>query len=213
MADDTGRDTQEQASDETSEAEGAGAQPNESGDGGGATASSGEPPRRGALRMLVAAGSAVYAGALAVPALRYLGSTGPEGASGGGGKERWMRVAPLNSLPEKTPTRVKVSGDERDAFTITRNKTLGSVWLQRSGDKVTAMSAECPHLGCAIDLGGDGKSFGCPCHTSRFSLEGKAESGPSPRAMDDLAARVKDGWVEVDFRRFRQGAAEKVEVA
>lgn len=167
-------------------------------------------PRRSALRTLVAAGSAVYAGALAVPALRYLNST----AKGeGSGKERWKRVAPLNSLPDKKLVRVQVKGDVRDAFTISRNQTLGSVWVKREGDKVRALSAECPHLGCAIDVSGDGKSFGCPCHTSRFSLDGKSESGPSPRGMDVLGARVKDGWVEVDFRRFKQGATESVEVA
>ncbi|HHH11363.1 MAG TPA: Rieske (2Fe-2S) protein [Sorangium sp.] len=169
-----------------------------------------DEPRRGALRTLVAAGGAVYAGALVVPALGYLNSTT---ANAAGGKERWMRVAPLNSIVDKKLTRVKITGDERDAFTISRNKTLGTVWVERDGTKVRALSAECPHLGCAIDLTGDGKGFACPCHTSRFALDGKSESGPSPRGMDQLSARVKNGWIEVDFRRFRQGVSERVEVA
>jgi Rieske Fe-S protein len=64
-----------------------------------------------------------------------------------------------------------------------------------------------------VDLVEDKKSFSCPCHTSRFALSGAAESGPSPRAMDALETRVQDGWVEVDFRRFRQGIAEREEVS
>ena len=164
--------------------------------------------RRGALTALVVAGSAVYAGALAVPAYRFLHS---DDAGGGGQKERWIRVGRLEALPEGKPTRLSIVGEERDAFNLTRGK-LGSVWVLRKGKEVRALSATCPHLGCSIDLGGDNKSFSCPCHTSRFSLDGKAEAGPSPRAMDELAVRVHEGFVEVDFRRFRQGVPNKVEV-
>ncbi len=172
--------------------------------------------RRGALSVLVGVGSLAYAGALAVPGVRFLTDTGTGDAGDartgdGGAHERFRRIAKLAELPEGTPERVKIVGDTRDAFTVTRGQTLGSVWLLRSGDSVRALSAECPHLGCAIDLGGDGKSYGCPCHTSRFSLEGQAESGPSPRGMDELAVRIVDGHVEVDFRRFRQGVTERVE--
>jgi hypothetical protein len=30
--------------------------------------------------------------------------------------------------------------------------------------------------------------------------------------MDALGARVVEGWVEVDFRRYRQGVADKVTI-
>jgi cytochrome b6-f complex iron-sulfur subunit/menaquinol-cytochrome c reductase iron-sulfur subunit len=153
-------------------------------------------------------GGAVYTAALAVPALSFL-ATSEEPSSG---SERWIRLAPLASLSEDAPNRVKIVGEQRDSFTIARGQTLGSVWIVRKGDDLRALSAECPHLGCAIDMAGDGKSFSCPCHTSRFTLDGTPEDGPSPRQMDELATRVVDGWVEVDFRRYRQGSAEKVEL-
>lgn len=165
--------------------------------------------RRGALGALVGVGSLAYAGALAAPGYRYL--TGG-GAAQQPSKESWKRVAKLDQLKEGAPERVKVVGETRDAFTISRNQTLGSVWLHREGDTVRALSAECPHLGCAVDVGGDGASFSCPCHTSRFNLAGQSEGGPSPRGMDELAVRIVDGFVEVDFRRFRQGVGERVEV-
>jgi menaquinol-cytochrome c reductase iron-sulfur subunit len=167
-----------------------------------------EEPRRGALRTLVALGSLAYAGALAIPAARFVTAPSP---GGGGGKERWVRVGRLEDLPQGEPRRLQVIGDERDAFTLTRDQLLGSVWVVKEGDKVRAMSATCPHLGCAIDLGTDKKSFSCPCHASRFGLSGDTEAGPSPRGMDPLAARVQDGWVEIDFRRFRQGIVERKE--
>lgn len=165
-----------------------------------------DPGRRRALEMLVAAGSAVYAGALAVPASKFLEA--PSGTSGA----RWLRVARLDELKEDAPARLQLRGEVRDAFTVTADVTLGSVWLRRRGGEVLALSAECPHLGCAVDLTAGGASFGCPCHTSRFELDGKASSGPSPRGMDPLATRVVDGWIEVEFRRYRQGTSARVEV-
>lgn len=166
--------------------------------------------RRRALGMLVGAGSVAYAGAVAVPGYAYL--TGTDASPAAPATQNWKRVAQLERLPDGRPERVRILGETRDAFTVTRGQTLGSVWLERSGERVRALSAECPHLGCAIDLAGDTKSYGCPCHTSRFGLDGKAESGPSPRGMDELAVRIVDGWVEVEFHRYRQGVGERVEV-
>lgn len=167
-------------------------------------------PRRTALRTIVAVGTLAYAGALAVPAVGFVASTG---ASGGRKDPRWVRLGRFADLPEGEPIRMPVVDDERDAFTVTRNQQLGSVWVIREGAGVRAMSATCPHLGCAIDLNSDKKSFGCPCHASRFGLTGTSEAGPSPRPMDPLTARVVDGWVEVDFRRFRQGTSDRQEVS
>jgi quinol---cytochrome c reductase iron-sulfur subunit, bacillus type len=164
--------------------------------------------RRGALRVLVTLGGLAYAGALAVPAAAFVAGPGEAGS----GTARWIRVGRLADLPPGAPQRLQVVGDERDAFTVSRDERLGSVWVTREGDGARALSATCPHLGCAVDLRADKQGFGCPCHTSQFGLGGEVKSGPSPRGMDPLAARVVDGWVEVDFRRFRQGVADRREV-
>lgn len=174
-----------------------------------------ETDRRTALRAFVTVGALAYAGALCVPALGFLNATG--GADSGGGQKplRWVRVGRLSDVPKTgEPKRLPVIADERDAFTVTRNQLLGAVWLVREGDdKVRAMSSVCPHLGCAIDINPDKKSFNCPCHASRFSLAGAPEAGPSPRNMDALETRIVDGqWVEVAFKRFKQGIKEQEEV-
>lgn len=182
----------------------------ESNDAKSASTPSETPPdesRRGALKVLVTAGSIAYAGALAAA-----GASFATGSTGEATSERWLRAARLADLPENEPRRVPMIGDERDAFTLTPAEMLGSVWLIRKGNEVRALSSTCPHLGCAIDLSPDKKGFGCPCHTSNFALDGAMQSGPSPRPMDALTTRVKDGWVEVDFRKFRQGVPEKKEM-
>lgn len=181
----------------------------DSSDGKGGPEAAGAPEddsRRGALRMLVTVGSVAYAGALGVAGASFV-----TGTVGEASRERWLRSVRLDELTEGQPRRVPMVGDARDAFTVTPAELLGSVWLVRQGSEVRAMSATCPHLGCSIDLTADKKLFSCPCHTSNFELSGATQSGPSPRPMDTLATRVKDGWVEVDFRKFRQGTADKKE--
>jgi len=47
-----------------------------------------------------------------------------------------------------------------------------------------ALSLVCPHLGCTVDPQDQG--FACPCHGSRFALDGSFISGPANRSLDPL---------------------------
>jgi len=163
---------------------------------------------RRSLTLAVVVGSCAIAAAAAIPAAAFvaapIGSKGPAG--------RWVRTLRLDQLVEGEPKRVAIVDDRRDAWTIERGVELGSVWLVKHGDKVTAFSSVCPHLGCSVNIApGGGVGFACPCHTSAFDPEGKRKSGPSPRDLDALPTRIEEGFVVVDFRRFRIGIAEKVE--
>jgi Rieske Fe-S protein len=86
---------------------------------------------------------------------------------------------------------------------------IGSVWLERQGEEVLAFSTICPHLGCGIDWESGKKRYVCPCHDSYFAPDGSVLTGPSPRGMDRLEARIVEGQVEVKFEKFVLGTAEK----
>ena len=45
---------------------------------------------------------------------------------------------------------------------------------------VYALSAVCTHLGCITRFLSDEKCIACPCHGSRFDLEGNVIHGPGP---------------------------------
>ena len=56
--------------------------------------------------------------------------------------------------------------------------------LIRSGTGFTALSLVCPHLGCTVDPQAGG--FACPCHGSRFDLQGKLVRGPAGQGLTVL---------------------------
>jgi len=165
--------------------------------------------RRGALKLLVSAGSAAFGCALAGPAIVFV--TAPAKGKGAG-EGHWVKTIRVDSLREAEPRKVAVIADQRDAWTLTKNVELGAIWLIRHGDKLLALSTTCPHLGCSVNVKPEGAGFGCPCHTSEFDATGHRTGGPAPRDMDPLETRIEGGFVLVDFRRFRMSIPERVEV-
>jgi len=114
----------------------------------------------------------------------------------------------LETLQDGEPRKVSIVADQKDAWTVSHDVDLGAVWLVRRGDAVLALSAVCPHLGCSIDARPDG-TFACPCHTSTFAADGAKTGGPTPRPMDPLRTKIEEGFVAVDFQRFRIGSAAR----
>jgi Rieske Fe-S protein len=129
-----------------------------------------------------------------------------------GGGEKWVKTVRFDSLREGEPRKVEIVSDAHDAWSVSHDVQLGAAWLVRHGTKVVAFSVVCPHLGCSVNAVPDGKGFACPCHTSAFNANGKRESGPSPRDLDELRTKIDDGFVWVDFRKFRIGIEAREEI-
>jgi nitrite reductase/ring-hydroxylating ferredoxin subunit len=55
---------------------------------------------------------------------------------------------------------------------------------------VKAFSERCPHLGCQLFYDEQSFHFQCPCHGSRFSLEGLRVEGPAQKNMFGLELLV-----------------------
>lgn len=127
-----------------------------------------------------------------------------------------QQLAKLSDLKVGEPRSFAVIGERQDAWVKYPKEPVGSVWLVRqppgAPQQVVAFTAECPHLGCAVNLAEDGKAFLCPCHTSAFDFTGKALNSVPPRGMDTLAVEVSAGddpEVLVKFGRFRTQEKEK----
>ncbi len=60
-----------------------------------------------------------------------------------------------------------------------------SIAIFRDAEGVYALSTTCTHLGCIVKAEGGG--FDCPCHGSRFALDGAVVKGPAPKALPWVA--------------------------
>lgn len=169
-----------------------------------------EPDRRKFLKVATCAiGGGVGLG-LVIPATRLV--LGPAGKD--------TVTTPADPIDVGAADRFKVGAGWRkvdvvapvvkDGWTAARDVVLGAAWIRRaSADKLEALSAVCPHLGCAV--GWDGKGFLCPCHDSRFTADGDAiaGSGPVKRGLDPLPIEIKDGRLRVTWVRYKLDTATR----
>jgi menaquinol-cytochrome c reductase iron-sulfur subunit len=165
--------------------------------------------RRGFLRIAIGLGGVAVAALMAVPGVALvldpLIRRRPR-------HDAWRDIGDTGSLRDDQPVALPVIGDRVDAWTRAPEQQLGTVWLRKKEDGLEAFTAECPHLGCRIGYDRDTEKFFCPCHESAFGLDGSVISGPSPRPMDRLEARVREGKIEVRFRKYRTAVEEQEEI-
>jgi menaquinol-cytochrome c reductase iron-sulfur subunit len=126
-------------------------------------------------------------------------------------------VATLGSLPENgEPRKFSVLATHVDAWNRTPNVPVGAVYLQRRKDNtVRALNVVCPHTGCFVNYRAAQNDYFCPCHSSRFSIDGTIldPNSPSPRALDELPVEIRnDSEIWVTFQNFRAGTREKIPV-
>jgi glycine/D-amino acid oxidase-like deaminating enzyme/nitrite reductase/ring-hydroxylating ferredoxin subunit len=67
---------------------------------------------------------------------------------------------------------------------------VGKIGVFRDDDgAVHAVSLRCTHLGCLLRYNGAERSWDCPCHGSRFDVDGNVLEGPAVSPLESLADR------------------------
>ncbi len=94
---------------------------------------------------------------------------------------RWVLVAPLN----------RFRSDSIVPFPEYK------IAILRTGRKIGAISLECTHLGCLLNVVDQG--FFCPCHGSYFGSLGQVYSGPATVSLPwhDITDRENKIWVHL----------------
>ena len=159
--------------------------------------------RRSFLGGILALGSAFVGALLAVPVLRYVFY--PLTARSDSEWSEVDLVAKLSSA--EMPVRHTLDLKRRDGWRETESHPL--VYIIKKGDKLSALSAVCPHLGCTVPWDADRKEFVCPCHGGTFSPDGKRLSGPPRRSMDLLQTKTSGGKLLVKYQAFRPDVSSK----
>lgn len=64
------------------------------------------------------------------------------------------------------------------------SNTVGRFWIAQPQEGLVMLYVVCTHLGCLYKLVGTNNRFECPCHGSKYELNGKYIEGPAPRSLD-----------------------------
>ena len=68
---------------------------------------------------------------------------------------------------------------------------VGEVVLtQPSAGDFKGFSAICTHAGCTVNKVADG-TIDCPCHGSKFNLDGSVAKGPATKPLEPAAVSVQ----------------------
>lgn len=68
---------------------------------------------------------------------------------------------------------------------IEENGQRVAVYKSEAG-KIIKLSATCTHLGCIISWDKKNKNWSCPCHGSRFDIEGRVLEGPAKKDLEKI---------------------------
>ncbi len=120
----------------------------------------------------------------------------------GAGAMAFLGVAqlPLPKVLNEPPSIFKIGIP--DDFTANTYTLLAerNVFILRDQEGFRALSAICTHLGCIVSQTEEG--FLCPCHGSKFDSQGRAVSGPAPKALEWLKiSMAPDGQLTVDVNK------------
>jgi Rieske Fe-S protein len=123
------------------------------------------------------------------PILVYIWPAPPKGQ-----KKGPLTIAlakPIDQLADGEAVKIEAPTSPNSAFIMADgggdnaagDLAFGGFVVKNQG-KVEVFAINCSHLGCSIALNQGAQSFDCPCHGSRFHLDGTVLHGP---AADPLA--------------------------
>lgn len=164
--------------------------------------------RRGFLKVATCALGGGLGLAIAAPAIRLV--TGPIGETTVTTPKDPIDIgADTIAVGAPWQRRQVIAPVVSDAWTTARDVVLGAAWVRRpNAQTVEALSAVCPHLGCAV--GWDGAGFLCPCHNSRWDGNGAfTGTGPAKRALDPLKVEAKAGRLRLTWIAYKLDTAKR----
>ena len=144
-----------------------------------------EPGRRAFLATAIYGIGTAIGTALAVPVLVYL-----FWPSSRRKQSAWLDVGNESDLEQDKPKELTFRHNRLDGWKIYSERS--TAWAVKSSDgSIIVFSPWCTHLGCAYHWEPSKHEFICPCHDSRFSIDGRVIQGPAPRPLDRFEVKVE----------------------
>ena len=102
-------------------------------------------------------------------------------------------ATPMDQVQEGTATKILAPTSPNSAFIMRDgggDNAPGDLafggFVVKQGSKVAVLAQNCSHLGCSVNFNADQKTFDCPCHGSRFNLDGTVLHGPAAYPLSNL---------------------------
>ena len=145
--------------------------------------------------MALILGAVTVAGAL--PILVYLWPAPPKGQKKG--PVTITLDKPIDQLNDGEAVKFNAPTNPNTAFIMADgggDNAAGDLafggFAVKTGGKTNVFAINCSHLGCSVALNEAAKTFDCPCHGSRFHLDGTVLQGPAPVPLSHLTWKQGD---------------------
>ena len=109
---------------------------------------------------------------------------------------KWVDAGTAAEMAAGQFNQVSLVYDAKDGWMEGKVKMLAYVKID--GENISAFSATCSHLGCNVNYDETTGGFKCPCHTGIYDATGKNISGPPPKPLKKLEAKIEDGKLMVN---------------
>ena len=94
----------------------------------------------------------------------------------------------------------KVADLDKNGQILNKEFPGGAVLVVRNPDQkdtIAAVNPTCPHAGCVVGWKADQKEFLCPCHDSKFAIDGKVVKGPAKKPLATYEAKLEGDSIMV----------------
>lgn len=125
------------------------------------------------------------------PILVYLWPARPKGQ-----KEGPIKVSlptPIDQVEEGTATQILAPTSPNSAFIMAdgggdnaKGELAFGGFIVKDQGNLIVFAQNCSHLGCSVAFNKDAKTLDCPCHGSRFHLDGTVLHGPAAAPLSHL---------------------------
>jgi menaquinol-cytochrome c reductase iron-sulfur subunit len=113
--------------------------------------------------------------------------------------DTWRKVGTVNDFDIGVTRLVTFENAAPEPWAGVNART--AVWLRRdAGNRFTAFSANCTHLGCPVRWVDKASLFMCPCHGGVYYKDGSVAAGPPPKPLTRYQVRVHRQQVEIKTR-------------
>lgn len=151
----------------------------------------------------------------ALPILVYLWPAPPKGQ-----KKTFINIAldtPIDQLQDESATKFLAPTSPNEAFIMATgggDNAPGDLafggFVTKSGGKVNVFAQNCSHLGCSINFTPAAAdhpqaSFDCPCHGSRFYVNGQVLHGPAQYPLSTLNWKQGDSPNQIQIEGITLG--------